>query len=61
MQSLKGRKVTVTLDKETLELEARYCGLIDNGEAPPQSRSEIMRGLYRDHLKTVVRKNENCK
>ena len=54
MQSLKGRRVHVTLDKETLELEKRYCELIDEGKAPAQSRSEIIRSVYKTHLKAFV-------
>jgi len=50
MQSLRGKKVQVTLDEETLRLERLY----KRGKEPARSRAEIIRELYREYLKKHV-------
>ena len=51
MQSLKGKLVSVTLDKETLELEKELRILTDG---KTKSRSEAIRELYNEYLKKAV-------
>jgi hypothetical protein len=55
MQSLEGKRVLITLDKETLELETSYR---KQQEGFVQSRAEIIRTLYNQFLKTVVVREE---
>ncbi len=52
-EDLKGRRVTITFDKELLELEERYQKLPD-----AQGRSELVRKLYNTFLNGILEKEE---
>lgn len=54
MKNLKGKRIGVTLDKKTLELERQYRRQIGS----PKTRAEIIRDLYKQFLKTQIRKYE---
>jgi metal-responsive CopG/Arc/MetJ family transcriptional regulator len=50
MQSLKGKRVSVVLDKETLELEEKY-----QKKKGARQRSDIMRSLYYEFLRKELK------